>query len=138
MSVNTTKFSFSWNLKAARGYADGDAVTAEFDNDSSTSYSGTKGEGSTVTGVDRRATITVRIQGDSKTIPEYLAINKALEVGEIAIAPYIYKKVIGNNTTVATGTCVLSKVPIPDSNRDMPEYEFVFKSSDTEVVVTRV
>lgn len=138
MSVNTSKFSFSWNTIAARGFADGDAVTAEFDNDSSTSYSGTKGEGSTVVGVDRRATITVRLQGDSKTVAEYITLNKAMRLGEVAnTVPYIFKKVIGDNTVVWTGTATLSKEPSIISNREMPELEFIFKSSDSEMVVLR-
>ena len=139
MSVNTSKFSFSWNLIAARGFADGDAVSAEFDNDSSTSYSGTKGEGSTVVGIDRRATITVRLQGDSKTVSDYIITNKAMRLGEIAdTVPYIYKKVVGGNTIVWTGTATLSKEPSVISNREMPELEFIFKSSDSEMVVVRV
>ena len=90
MSVNTSKFSFSWGSIAARGYADGDAVNAEFDNDSSTSYSGTKGEGSVVVGVDRRATITVRLQADSKTVEQYINLNKAMRLGEVSdTVPYI-------------------------------------------------
>ena len=138
MSVNTSKFSFSWNTVAARGFADGDAVTAEFDNDSSTSYSGTKGEGSTVVGVDRRATITVRLQGDSKTVAEYITLNKAMRLGEVAsTVPYIFKKVVGDNTVVWTGTATLSKEPSIISNREMPELEFIFKSSDSEMVVLR-
>ena len=138
MSVNTSKFSFSWNTVAARGFADGDSVTAEFDNDSSTSYSGTKGEGSTVVGVDRRATITVRLQGDSKTVAEYITLNKAMRLGEVAsTVPYIFKKVVGDNTVVWTGTATLSKEPSIISNREMPELEFIFKSSDSEMVVLR-
>jgi hypothetical protein len=136
MSINTSKFSFSWNTVAARGFADGDAITAEFDNDSSTSYSGTKGEGSVVTGVDRRATITVRLQADSKTVPEYIGIDKAMRLGELNdVVPFIYKKIVGYNTITMTGTCTLSKIPVPTSNREMPELEFIFKSSDAELVV---
>jgi hypothetical protein len=138
MSVNTSKFSFSWNTIAARGFADGDAVSAEFDNESSTSYSGTKGEGSTVVGVDRRATITVRLQGDSKTVAEYITLNKAMRLGEVSdTVPYIFKKIVGDNTIVWTGTATLSKEPSVISNREMPELEFIFKSSDSEMVVLR-
>ena len=129
--VNTSKFSFSWVTVAARGFADGDAVSAEFDNDSSTSYSGVKGEGATVVGVDRRATITVRLQGDSPTVKEYLAIDKGAKAGEITDLIYIYKRTVGDNVETWTGTCSLSKPPSSTSNRDMPEREFVFKSSDT-------
>jgi hypothetical protein len=136
--MNTSKFSFSWGGIAARGFADGDAVSIDFDNDSSTSYSGVKGEGSTVVGVDRRATCTVRIQGDSLTVPAYLALNKAMRIGEISdTVPFIYKKTVGKNVTVYAGTASLSKEPSSVSNRDMPELEFIFKSSDTEMVVTR-
>ena len=138
MSVNTTKFSFSWGGIAARGFADGDAVSFEFDNDSSTSYSGVKGEGSVVVGVDRRATITVRIQGDSVTVPAYLALNKGMRIGEISdTVPYIYKIVVGKNTTVYAGTATLSREPSQSSNREMPELEFIFKSSDSEMVTVR-
>lgn len=138
MSVNTTKFSFSWGSQAARGFADGDAVSIEFDNDSSTSYSGVKGEGSTVVGIDRRATITVRLQGDSRTVQDYIITNKAMRLGEISDAvPFIYKKVMGENTATYTGTASLSKEPSSVSNRDMPEIEFIFKSSDCEMVVLR-
>ena len=137
MSVNTSKFSFSWGGVAARGFADGDAVSIDFDNDSSTSYSGVKGEGATVVGIDRRATMTVRIQGDSQTLPAYLALNKAAQVGELENIPFIYKRKSGKNTTVYNGTAALSKQPSSVSNRDMPEIELVFKSSDTEMVVGR-
>ena len=138
MSVNTTKFSFSWGGVAARGFADGDAVNIEFDNDSSTSYSGVKGEGSTVVGIDRRATITVRVQGDSRSVQDYIKTNKAMRLGEISdTVPYIYKKVSGANTMIYTGTASLSKEPSSVSNRDMPEIEFIFKSSDSEMVVSR-
>lgn len=138
MSINTTKFSFSWGGSAARAFADGDAVSIEFDNDSSTSYSGVKGEGSTVVGIDRRATVTVRVQGDSATVPTYIATNKAMRLGELSDSvPFIYKKVMGKNTAVYTGTASLSKEPSNVSNRDMPEIEFIFKSSDCEMVVTR-
>lgn len=138
MSVNTTKFSFSWGGIAARGFADGDAVSCEFDNDSSTSYSGVKGEGSTVIGVDRRATITVRVQGDSLTVPAYIALNKGMRAGEVSdTVPFIYKSTVGKNTTVYTGTATLSREPSQSSNREMPELEFVFKSSDTEMVTIR-
>ncbi|MAO24259.1 MAG: putative structural protein [Prokaryotic dsDNA virus sp.] len=138
MSVNSGKFSFSWNTVAARGFADGDAVSAEFDNDSTSSYSGTKGEGTTVTSVDGRATITVRLQGDSKTYADYVEIDKSMKLGEISDVQYIYKKVMGANTTVWSGTCALSKLPSLTANREMPEIELVFKSSDSEMVVNRV
>jgi len=138
MSVNTTKFSFSWGGVAARGFADGDAVSAEFDNDSSTNYSGVKGEGSTVVGIDRRATITVRVQGDSSTVAAYEGLNKAAQIGEISDSvPYIFKQVIGKNTTVWAGTANLKKLAPSTANRDMPEIEFVFGSSDSEKVTLR-
>ncbi len=138
MSVNTSKFSFSWGTVAARGFADGDAVAIEFDNDSSTTYSGVKGEGSTVVGVDRRATITVRLQGDSPTVAAYLNLNKAMRVGEVSdVVPFIYKKKVGKNTTTYTGTCSLKREPGSVSNRDMPEMEFIFGSSDCETVTLR-
>jgi len=138
MSVNTTKFSFSWGGIAARGFADGDAVSFEFDNDSSTSYSGVKGEGNVVVGVDRRATITVRLQGDSVSVAAYLAQNKGMRAGEISdTVPYIYKTVLGKNTTVYAGTATLSREPSQSSNREMPELEFIFKSADSEMVTIR-
>ena len=138
MSVNTTKFSFSWGAIAARGFAYGDAVSGEFDNDSSTSYAGTKGEGSTIVGVDRRATITVRLQATSQTARDYIVLDKAMQAGETENAvPYIYKKIVGDNTFVMTGTAALAKRPVPLSNREMPELEFTFKSSDSELAVLR-
>jgi len=135
--LNTTKFSFSWNGIAARGFADGDAVTAEYDNDEATAYSGTKGEGALVIGKDGRGKITVRLQGTSATVPLYLALDKSLKNGEIAQAPpFIYKKIVGGVTYVYTGNCLLSKQPPLTSNKDMPEIELVFITANmTEVVV---
>ena len=61
-----------------------------------------------------------------------------MRIGEIPDAvPYIYKKIMGENTAVYTGTAALSKEPSSLSNRDMPEIEFIFKSSDTEMIVNR-
>ena len=89
-------------------------------------------------GVDRRATITVRVQGDSPTVAAYLALNKAMRIGEVSdVVPFIYKKVVGKNTTVYTGTCSLKREPSSVSNRDMPEMEFMFGSSDCETVTLR-
>ena len=55
----------------------------------------------------------------------------------MAIVPFIYKTVVGKNTTVYAGTATLTKPPPQTSNRDMPELEFVFKSSDCEMVTVR-
>jgi len=135
--LNSTKFSFSWNGIAARGFADGDAVVAEYDNDETSAYAGTKGEGGLVIGKDGRGKITVRLQGTSATIPLYLALDKSIKAGELnAAPPFIYKKIVGGVTYVYTGTCLLSKRPPLTSNRDMPEIELIFVSSNmTEVVI---
>tara|TARA_R110001606_G_scaffold211695_2_gene359338 strand:+ start:420 stop:833 length:414 start_codon:yes stop_codon:yes gene_type:complete len=134
-SVNTTKFQFSWTGVAGVAFADGDAVVASYDNDNATPYSGVKGEGEVVIGNDRRATITVRLQGSSPTIPRWDKIDFAATTGEITDLPYLYKKVMGDNTQVMTGTCTLVRKPMPTSNREMPILEYVFKSSDTESVI---
>ena len=58
--------------------------------------------------------------------------------GEVSdTVPYIYKTVIGKNTTVYSGTATLSREPSQSSNREMPELEFIFKSSDSEMVTVR-
>jgi len=135
MSLNTTKFQFNWSGVAALAFADGDAVLASFDNDNAVPYSGVKGEGEVVIGNDRRATFTVRLQGSSPTVKKWAKINLGATTGEITDLPYLYKKVMGDNTQVMTGTCTLVRNPMPISNREMPILEYTFKSSDTESVV---
>ncbi len=134
-SVNTTKFQFTWVGDAAVAFADGDAVTAAFDNDNAVPYSGVKGEGEVVIGNDRRATFTVRLQGSSPTVPKWDKTNLGATTGEITDLPYLYKKQMGDNTQVCTGTCTLVRKPMPTSNREMPILEYIFKSSDTESVI---
>jgi hypothetical protein len=134
-SVNTTKFQFTWVGAAAVAFAGGDAVSAAFDNDNAVPYSGVKGEGEVVIGNDRRATFTVRLQGSSPTVPKWDKIDFAATTGEITDLPYLYKKQMGDNTQVCTGTCTLVRKPMPTSNREMPILEYIFKSSDTESVI---
>jgi hypothetical protein len=135
MSVNTSKFQFTWVGAAAVAFADGDAVTLSYDNDNAAPYSGVKGEGEVVIGNDRRATITVRLQASSPVRKKWAAINLGATTGEITDLPFLYKKVSGDNTDVATGNCTLVRVPLPTSNREMPILEYIFKSSDTEAVI---
>ena len=133
--VNTTKFQFSWSGVSGVGFADGDAVVAAFDNDSATQYAGVKGEGEVVIGNSRMATFTVRVQGSSPAAKKWMAIDLGVKTGEITDTAFIYKKLMGNNDYVCTGTCTLKRKPMPTSNREMPILEFIFGSSDTEAVI---
>lgn len=130
-SENTTKFSFSWNGIAARGFADGDAVSAEFDNDEAAGYSGTKGEGLLVVGKDGRGKVTVKLLGTSSTIKAYQSLDKSIKSGEtIEPPPFIFKKIVGGNSFVYTGTCILSKNHSITASRDATEIELIFVTAD--------
>lgn len=131
MAENTTKFSFSWNGIAARGFADGDVVSAEYDNDEATAYSGTKGEGLLVVGKDGRGKITVKLLATSATIKAYRELDKSIKAGEIISAPpFIFKKIVGVNQFVYSGNCIMSKAPGLTASRDATEIELVFVTAN--------
>lgn len=131
MAENTTKFSFSWGGIAARGFADGDAVTAEYDNDEASSYAGTKGDGILVVGKDGRGKITVNLQAASPVIAKYKELDKSIKAGEIIEPPeFIFKKIVGDNTFVYSGNCILSKTPSLTASRDATVIELVFVTAN--------
>lgn len=135
MTVNTQKFGFTWGAESARGFADGDAVTVEFDNDTYSTYTGTKGEGGGVISSDKRATITVNLQSTSSTLKGWFAQQKAIELGAVNALPFMFKQVADGVTHTYTGTCAMSKQPGGSANRDMPVKEIIFKSGDCEYIV---
>lgn len=124
---NTTKFAFSWNGLPARGFADGDAVMAEYDNDEVTAYSGTKGEGLLVVGKDGRGKITVKLTAASPSVKLFRELDRQVKRGDIAVAPpFIFKKIVDGVPYVFTGNCLLSKMPSVAASRDATEIELVF------------
>lgn len=129
-TINTSKFSFVWGGTPARGFADGDAVVAEWANDVVAPYSGTRGEGALVNGADDTGQITVRLQSNSESIATYTEMFERVLRGETCAPDFIYKKIDGERTIAITGTCNLSKHPSESSSRDMPVVELVFLSAD--------
>jgi hypothetical protein len=77
MAYDSSKHAFSWGGVAARGLADGEAVTWTFPNDEVTTYVGTRGEGSNVISPDKRCAITVTLQSDSPTNTQWEALRAA-------------------------------------------------------------
>ena len=136
MAENSAKFAFTWIGQPGVGWADGDALTIEYDEDSAVAYSGVKGEGDTVYSASNAATITARIQGGSPAQKRWVEYDKGLKTGNITDVPlFIAEKTSGDQVTRYTGTCALARRPRMVANRDKSVYEFVFKSSDCEMVV---
>jgi len=129
--VYTENFSFSWAAVPARAFAQGDAVTVEYENDQMVTYNGVRGESAYIVNNDNRAKITVRLQAVSPTIPTWQKEHGAILLAQTKLAaPFLYKIRSGNRTHICSGTAVLTKFPHPTAKIEMPEVEFVFVSVD--------
>lgn len=125
MAYDSSRFAISWNGEAARGLAEGDAVTWEFDNNEASSYSGVRGEGDIVFSPDRRCTITVRLQATSPTNKTWDAFATVKTVGQIVLRDRSSAQVVGFGQKAA-----VTKKPTATRGRDMPIVEWVFTCPD--------
>ena len=135
MSENTALFSFVWFGIAFRGL-DGDTpVSASFTDDGAVIQKGLrKGESSVVSSISEAGTVTVKLQANSVSIPEILAIQKDIDNGLIATPTFSYKKIVGNNSYLYTGNASIVKMPDLSSTDSGSVIELIFISANMELV----
>ena len=133
---NTSKFAFSFAGISARGFAEGDAVTVTFTDDTSSSYTGTKGEGGLVVGKSGAAEIIVRLQGTSESIASFIAENQGAIESGVGGMPFLHKARSGDVVYTTAGTALLKKNPDISSSQDMLEVELEFISANASQSVS--
>lgn len=118
---DSSKTAFSWGGVAAKGVADGEWINWDFPNDETTSYVGTRGEGSNVTSPDKRCTITITLQEDSPTNAQWEAFRAAkLE------APALCRDRSSTAVVAFAEKAMVTKQPAVSRSRDKPVKVWVF------------
>jgi len=125
---DTSKVSFAWNGVPAVGYAEGDMIVWENDNDETTSYVGTRGEGMNVHSPNKMTTITVTLQAASPTNLAWSAFADAKAEGPAMLIDRSSSAVVA-----FAEKCMAKKKPGATRGSDNPVVEWVFTAPHSTI-----
>ena len=123
-----TKISFAWNGVPAVGYADGDMIVWEHDNDEASSYVGTRGEGINVYSPNKMTTITVTLQAASPTNAAWSALYDAKTEG-----PAVCIDRSSSAAVAFAEKAMAKKKPSMGRSRDNPVVEWIFTAPHSTI-----
>ena len=126
---DSSKTAFSWGGVAAKGVADGEWINWDFPNDETTSYVGTRGEGSNVTSPDKRCTITITLQEDSPTNAQWEAFRAVGFEGQA-----ICRDRSSTAVVAFAEKAMVTKQPAVSRSRDKPVKVWVFTAPQGSAV----
>jgi len=115
MAYDSAKHAFSWGGVAAKGLADGEAITWTFPNQEVSSYVGVRGEGSNVLSPDKRCEIQVILQSDSPTNAQWYAMYSANFEG-----PALLRDRSSTAVAAFAELAMVTKQPDVSRSRDKP------------------
>jgi hypothetical protein len=113
---------------AALGFADGDIIAWEYDNDEASSYVGTRGEGVNVYSPNKMTTITVTLQSASPTNAAWSVLYDAKTEG-----PAICIDRSSGAAVAFAQKAMVKKKPAMTRGRDNPVCEWVFTAPHSTI-----
>ena len=137
-TYNTAKVNFVWGPTTARGFADGDMINWDLNNDTVNTSQGAKGKGAFVIVNNTDGTATVRLQDTSPTKAAWQALYETqMRTGVGYPATVVDRSVDVNGKRkefAATKEAMLARPPaIVKNSGDQSVVEFVFKFTESTI-----
>ena len=124
-----TKTSTIIGTVAARGFADGNMIEVEFDEDKRTKHIGTDGEGRHIKSANESGTITIRLADYSPTN----AVITALDLVDVPFPITVIDKT-SNGALFFAASCAVVKLPNFVRGKEASENEWKFQFIKGQVI----